>query len=297
MTTPTAREVRRVVLPRTRWSPPSVQLLVSGQLTQLDGCSCTGAAAGSNNAEHIARYGTAAQRPVDLGQELEAAGTRHTTSMSRRTRSAVSWLITSSTLRFRPSWAPIAGVAGTHRLAVQEHDARGWAGTNGGLGGRDRAPRRPDPEAFHAPVPDHPRGLRRPSSRCSGSGSTTGPRTRPRHALGATAVVLASAVTVGSLSATFRPADAEDTPTPPRRSPATAWSPHRWPATSSPPTFGDVPGVTQVDPVGIADDGTIVGNYVHEADPKAFRAPTGSKPFEELYAAGAERIYMAQSRP
>ncbi|HMX09132.1 MAG TPA: hypothetical protein PKA87_16465, partial [Microthrixaceae bacterium] len=118
-----------------------------------------------------------------------------------------------------------------------------------------------------------------------------GPRTRPRPALGATAVVLAGAVTVGSLSATFRPADAEDAP---GDADAATLAGDRM--VTAPmagyqlaDAFGEVPGVTQVDPVGIADDGTIVGNYVHEGRPKAFRARPG-QPFEELYAAGAERI-------
>jgi len=60
--------------------------------------------------------------------------------------------------------------------------------------------------------------------------------------------------------------------------------------------FGQVPGVTQVDPVGIADDGTIVGNYVHEGRPKAYRARPG-QPFEELYATGAERIEVDAVAP
>jgi hypothetical protein len=43
--------------------------------------------------------------------------------------------------------------------------------------------------------------------------------------------------------------------------------------------FGEIPGVTQVDGVGIADDGTIAGNYVFNGRERAFRARP-DRPFD-----------------
>ena len=60
--------------------------------------------------------------------------------------------------------------------------------------------------------------------------------------------------------------------------------------------FGEVPGVSQVDPVGIADDGTIAGNYVYQGQPRAFRVRPG-QPFEELYATGATQIQVDAIAP
>lgn len=61
--------------------------------------------------------------------------------------------------------------------------------------------------------------------------------------------------------------------------------------------FGSVPGVTQVDPVGIADDGTIAGNYVYQGVPKAFRARPG-QPFEALEVGGSlDRVTVAGIAP
>lgn len=60
--------------------------------------------------------------------------------------------------------------------------------------------------------------------------------------------------------------------------------------------FGEVPGVTQVDPVGVADDGTVAGNYVFQGQSRGFRARPG-QPFEELYAADATRIEIDAVAP
>src|SRR5690606_16447746 len=113
--------------------------------------------AGSNNAEHIARYGTARRSDPSTSVRNSGSGrpARDTTSMSRRTRSAVSWLIMGSTLHRRATRAHphIAGGGRDPPLAVHRNTTSGDGQERPAASvWRDRAPP-PDPTRRRSMLP------------------------------------------------------------------------------------------------------------------------------------------------